>query len=128
MAKQPIQTVTFNKEMGIPDVEVVIGQVHWGEYWIVVQNPQTKLRPVDKKGWNIDEIDDKFPLGNSLNSLDGCILAWIIDIKSFTGGPGERYYASLIITQDGEKVKTIEDSGPLDKVHTFTGRVLLKVS
>ena len=99
-----MKILSISKEKGVPEVEVFIGHAHVGKYRLLLLGGERGTEDVGE-GVNVDEIEDKFDIGTSVDDLDDRILSWEIIIASFGGGPGESYYARVSITQDGDIVQ-----------------------
>ena len=100
-----MRTVTLSSQKGVPKVEVFIGQANFGKYRLLLWDANGKNAQLFGKGINVDQVEDKFPIGTSVGDLDDRILSWEIIIAAFTGNPGQRYSASVSITQNGAQVQ-----------------------
>jgi hypothetical protein len=98
-----------------PQVEVIIGQAHWGRYSIFLWDPEGATSQKIGSGLNVDQVPDVFTIAQPLDTLDRSILDWQVSVAPFQTAPGQRYSVTIRITQGGTLVPggEIINEGPL---------------
>lgn len=105
---------------GIPQIELRFGFAQFAKYRILLWD-QHGQNPVEvAHGINIDTNPDKFPIGNSVASLNGRFITWQCVIASPTGGPGQQFSQSATFTQGATTcpASPFKQSGPLNNTIT----------
>lgn|SRR5262245_56187490 len=116
MANGTEKTATLSKTGPQPQVEIIIGQLHWGKYDIYLWNPDGTSNQKVGSGLNVDQIPDIFTISQPLATLDRCMLSWEVPVAPFQTAPNQRYSVTVKITQGGALVPggQIIDEGPLN--------------
>ncbi len=95
------QNVVLLKRTGsIPQIELTFGFAQFAKFRILLFDKQGQ-NPVEiAHGINVDTIPDNFPIGPSVDALDGRFITWQAVIASPTGGPGQQFSQKATFTQD----------------------------
>lgn len=122
--------IVFLKRNGtVPQIELVFGFAQFAKYQIFLFDPQGQ-NPVEvAHGINIDEVPDKFPIGSSVDALDGRFITWQAVIASPTGGPGQQFSQKATFTQ-GNSIclnSPFTQAGPLSNTITTFDQAKFKV-
>ena len=104
------QIIGVDRNGGVPVIELRFGFAQFGKYEIYLWDSNGKNPHLVGRGVNIDQVPDRFPIGD-VSGHDGRIITWQAIISSPTGGPNELYNLTAIFTQDGNNLK----EGPFEK-------------
>jgi len=107
----PIQEIQLIRNGPDPQLEVTFGYAQIGKYRVELMDEYGFFLATVQVGTNVDNVEDKFPLGKGANALDRCFLSWDIAILAPVEGPGQLYSTQLILTQGSHRVIVFED-GP----------------
>ena len=122
-------TVNLRKDLPLPQIELVFGFAQFAKYQIFLWDQNGK-NPVEvAHGINVDKVPDKFPIGKSVEALDGCFITWQAVIGSPAGGPGQQFSQKAIFTQ-GKTVcpdSPFKQGGPLSNTITTFDQAKFKV-
>lgn len=104
--------VKLNSNSGNVEVEIIIGNAHWGRYKLYLWDADGMNPNKIGEGLSTDNIPDKFPL-KPLSKLNGKLLSWEVFIAAFGSNPGQSYSLTIKITQGGNSIPggNITDSG-----------------
>lgn len=94
----------LSRDKALPEVDIVIGHAHFGTYQLLLWNAEGQKPVQIGQGVNVDQLPDKFRLGDQIADLDKRILSWEIRLASFTGEAGQPYSIRVSLTQDSEPV------------------------
>lgn len=117
-AATPVDLV---RSKSTPQAEVFIGRAHWGKYQLSLWDQNGNNPRVIGEGVHVDEIPDRYRLGERVEELHQCIFGWYIVVAAHESQPGEQYYVKVTITQDGASVHTREYRDDLSKPVIFEG-------
>jgi len=102
------KTIKINGGGGPVSVEVYFGKAHLGDYRVrLVSRDQddNKIVHFTREGDNDDGISDKFRLPVSASDLNEKVLSWRLIINNPDDLPGQKIYAKVIVSQDGNILK-----------------------
>jgi hypothetical protein len=110
------KTASLSKTGGQPQVEIIIGQAHWGRYHIYLWDPDGVTSQNVGSGLNVDQIPDQFVINRPVGSLDRWLLSWEVAVAPFQPAAGQQYSVTVKVTQDGAVVPggQIVDQGPVN--------------
>lgn len=119
-------SVQLSKNGGDPTVTIIIGQAQKGKY-LVGLTTATGEKEIARKASD-STVADTFPLG-PIEPLDDAILHWDIDIVAASDQPGQKFSASVHVSQGGSLAGNglFEYDGDLDRFKKIVGIVRLEV-
>ena len=125
----PENVVLLKLSGSVPQIELTFGFAQFAKYQILLWDTEGK-NPVEiAHGINIDEVPDKFPIGNSVAALNGRFITWQAVIASPSGGPGQQFSQRATFTQDGSNCPNgpFKQAGPLSNTITTFDQAQFKV-
>ncbi len=125
------QIVTIDGNGGVPVIELRFGFAQFGKYEIYLWDSNGKNPQLVGRGVNIDQVPDRFPIGD-VGNLNGRIITWQAIIASPAGGSNELYNLTAIFTQNGQNLEDgpftkPEPPGKLDGVKIVFDQARLRV-
>lgn len=121
--------VELKRNGSVPQIELRFGFAQFAKYRILLWDKQGQ-NPVEvAHGINVDTSPDKFPVGSSVDELDGRFITWQAVIASPTGGPGEQFSQLAAFTQDNVLCPNspFKQAGPLSNTATTFDQAKFKV-
>lgn len=125
----PEKTLTLVATDGVPDLEVVIGNAHFGKYQVALYDSNDRNAVVIGSGVNTDTTPDKFSVKDNRGNLNNRVLTWDVVVAAFVSGPGQNYSVTIRISQRGVTVPggEFQYKGQLDGVEIVSDILRLKV-
>ena len=101
----PATIAKLNAGGGVPAVEIIIGNGHFARFDCSIFDASGKNPRLIGEGINTDNIPDIFPIeSSSVSALDRFTIFWRAVISSPLGLPGERFFITVRVIQDGKIV------------------------
>jgi len=124
-----IPIVILNKNNGIPDVKIFIGQAHDATYESASWDSNKNNLKI-YQGIIDEELYEIYSLGIDLDELEAGFLTWKINVFSASGGIGERYFVKVEIQQNSETVTNgvFTRSGELEGQKVVVGRCKFQIN
>ena len=110
-----VREVKLDPGLADPDIEIFIGQAQFGQYLVELRDAQGDNPQEIANGNNIDQISDKFPIGESATALKEKVVSAHITVAAPEEGPGQLYFAQISVTQGGK----IAENGVIEYKGTF---------
>lgn len=128
----PEQQVKISKSGSVPKLDIAIGQGHWGKYRTIVWNPTGSNAERVVEGTNVDDVPDRFPLGDTVEELADRILTVELFVVSYDPTPDEPFHVKLRVLQGGSTADggsrtfegTLGDGGVVGRAARFRLRVV----
>jgi|SRR5882724_9544431 len=104
-----IKLAKLDKNGGLPEIEIVIGQAQFGRYSFSLWDATGHNPVVVREGVNTDGIPDIFVIDKTVgiqtvDDLNGRFFSWSVNIAAFSNSPGQLYSVAIHIRQKGNDV------------------------
>lgn len=101
----PEQVVELRRSGSTPKLDIRFGHDHWGKYRAIVWNPMGTNPEKVVEGTNVDEVPDRFPIGETAAELADRILTVETFVVSFDSTEGDPFTIGLRVLQGNKTAK-----------------------